>query len=455
LGGLLAVMSFAVYQSSTDAGRRSMLVFLSRFKYGDDRAVPPAPAVPTTAPASEARRSEQQRLRHRLESLNREMAAVDADTRRLTTLLDASHLSLGWDDNATTTTTAALRATANPTPPDPAQQELFAQTLAAVQADDVRYRALISQYESQLRGGRASGAVGAVALEYDSSHVQQPSTRAPLIFAITSGRTGTKFFSQLFSSAKNVLCFHELHPLMSHDYLRAPLWETYHERMSVKAAAIAGRIGDRNWPPQTSFCDTSNYFIKSWWDVAIDRFAADYPIIVVIVRRHLAQVLKSMVDLGWFGGKGKVVGKFLYTANSNNSFVQPLLADEEMDHYDKALTHLFDVEAKAQFFKRRFARHPNIRIHEICLEQVSHSVDAAKRFLRSLGLEPTSRTEAAVTSGETNARVDKKPVTSNITYAQERIDRFVAMYKHRGLWLPSAPQIQESFCASSAPEQQQ
>jgi hypothetical protein len=339
---------------------------------------------------------------------------------------------------------------------DPKQEEMFAEALESVRADDVRYRLLISGYEEQLRllransgAGAAAAAVpsmGAVSLEYDSRLVR-PSTQPPMIFAISSGRTGTKFFSQLFSSAKNVLCFHELHPLMSHEYLRMPLWETYHERMSVKAAAIAGRIADPNWPPHTSFCDTSNYFIKSWWDVAIDRFASEYPIIVVIVRRHMAQVLKSMVELGWFGGKGKQCGKFLYTANSNNSFVQPLWADEEMDHYDKALTHLFDVEAKAQFFRRRFARHPNVRIHEICLEQVTRSVDAAKQFLRTLGLQPTAQTEAVLTSGETNSRADKKPMTSNITYAQERIDRFVAMYKSRGLWLPQAAQLDESFCA--------
>jgi hypothetical protein len=53
-----------------------------------------------------------------------------------------------------------------------------------------------------------------------------------------------RFSSSCSATARHVQCFHELHPLMSHDYLRLPYWETYHERMSVKAGAIAARISD-------------------------------------------------------------------------------------------------------------------------------------------------------------------------------------------------------------------
>jgi hypothetical protein len=79
-----------------------------------------------------------------------------------------------------------------------------------------------------------------------------------------------------------------------------------------------------------------------------------------------------------------------------------------MDHYDKALSHLFDVEAKAQFFKRRFGKHPNIRIHEVCLEQVTSSVDAARRFLVSIGLEPTPASDFVLTSEQTTTLVSTR-----------------------------------------------
>lgn len=420
-----------------------MLLALSRLKHGGNEHRVERPHLTAEAPGA-AQRKDEQRLRILFDSLTREHALVDADIAKLTALVDASHL-----DDVDNTTTAAVTSIARFGPatsaaPSPSLDSRWLDGVAALRAEDEQYRRLIDEWRAK---APAAPATGALALEFDSTGVRA-STRPPFIFAISSGRTGTKFFEQLFSSARNVLCFHELHPLMSHEYLRRPLWETYHERMSVKAAAIAGRIAEPNWPANTSFCDTSNYFIKSWWDVAIDRFAADYPIVVVVIRRHMAAVLKSMVDLGWFGGRGKVAGKFLYTANSNVSFVQPLLADEEMDHFDKALTHLFDVEAKAQFFKRRFARHPNVRVHEICLEQVTRSTDAARKFLLRLGLQPTPQTDGVLTAGETNARVDKKnaAVPTNLTYAQQRIDQFVALYRERGVWLPDAPHIDPQFC---------
>jgi hypothetical protein len=417
---------------------------------------------------SQSRRDEQ-RLRILLESLNRELAQVDADTVKLSHLLDApprlADMDVVSSSRNVTTTTSTTTTTISTTSFVPistidddglmnASRQL---QLDALASDDARYLRLIHEYEARLRDVSHSSAPARtnhvpVALEFDSAGVQR-SSRPPFIFAISSGRTGTKFFQQLLSTARRVQCFHELHPLMSHDYLRLPYWETYHERLSVKAGAIAGRISELSWPAGTAYCDTSNYFIKSWWDVAVDRFAADYPLVVIVIRRRMADVLKSMVDLNWFGGVGRTCGKFLYTANSNISFVQSLAADEEMDHYDKALSHLFDVEAKAQFFKRRFGKHPNIRVHEVCLEQVTASTDAARRFLVSLGLEPTPATDHVLASGETNARADKKQgaAASNASYAQQRIDAFVARYREQGVWLPSAPHVDAEFCSKPLP----
>jgi hypothetical protein len=501
LGGALALFVFLVYLSTAPrtplkkkknhtqstlshsfddtAGREHLIAILSRLSHSTnaiDNSIDINDVTAASRALSSSERREEQRLRILLESLNRELAQVDADIIRLSRLLDAPRLDLDAVPAATLTsnvsgplhsiaaatattisTSSVAVVTMAPTPDEELINLNRQLQIDALVADDARYLRLSREYEARLRDVSHSSAPARtvhvpVALEFDSSGVQR-SARPPFIFAITSGRTGTKFFQQLLSTARRVQCFHELHPLMSHDYLRLPYWETYHERMSVKAAAIAGRISDVSWPVGTAYCDTSNYFIKSWWDVAIDRFAADYPFIVIVIRRRMADVLKSMVDLNWFGGIGRPCGKFLYTANSNISFVQSLAADEEMDHIDKALSHLFDVEAKAQFFKRRFGKHPNIRIHEVCLEQVTSSVDAAKRFLASLGLEPTPATDLVLSSSETNSRADKKQgaANNNITYVQHRIDEFVARYREQGVWLPTAPHIDAEFCSKPLP----
>lgn len=103
---------------------------------------------------------------------------------------------------------------------------------------------------------------------------------------------------------------------------------------------------------------------------------------------------------------------------------------------------------KAQFFKRRFGNHPNIRIHEVCLEQVLRSVDAARRFLVSIGLEPTPASDFVLMSNDTNSRVEKKHgELANVTYTQQRIDAFVARYRERNMWLPVAPHADAAYCA--------
>ena len=58
--------------------------------------------------------------------------------------------------------------------------------------------------------------------------------------------------------------------------------------------------------------------------IALNVDVVDRPMIVIIVRRHMATVLKSMVDLNWFGGLGRECGAFLYSTNSNISFIRPL-----------------------------------------------------------------------------------------------------------------------------------
>ena len=49
----------------------------------------------------------------------------------------------------------------------------------------------------------------------------------------------------------------------------------------------------------------------------------DRPFKILVIRRHMAAIVKSMVDLNWFGGIGRECGKFLYSVNSNISIIQP------------------------------------------------------------------------------------------------------------------------------------
>ena len=63
-----------------------------------------------------------------------------------------------------------------------------------------------------------------------------------------------------------------------------------------------------------------------------------------------------------------------------------LAPDVELDRFDKAIGHVFDVEAKAQMLIERYAAHRNVEFYHVCLEQLLTSPTAPTDLLSFIGL---------------------------------------------------------------------
>jgi hypothetical protein len=211
--------------------------------------------------------------------------------------------------------------------------------------------------------------------------------RPTLIFVASSGRTGTRALSVLLSAALATTnttdtarggaagaCLHEGHPLLAHTALRLPLILSYGSRAAMKLPPIAASLARCTGEP-CFYCETSNYFVKSWLDVALDTWAAtsEAPadVRILILRRPLRHVLRSMVDLHWFGGLGTITGPFLYSVHSPLALLSPpprSTSDRDLDLPSKAISMLFDVVARQEALRaevREGGRWPGARLHSL------------------------------------------------------------------------------------------
>jgi hypothetical protein len=263
-----------------------------------------------------------------------------------------------------------------------------------------------------------------------------------LIFCINSGRAGSEYLMHILGTAKNVSAFHEPEPTMSTKYLsvvmKKSLAATKEERR-VKVDAIQKFLADS--PPGQIYAETSNMFIKTFYDVVMDSFPREQ-IYVVILRRDLAKVLKSFISLGYFAEPEDGWHDWMYRVPSALSIIRPPMPYEQMDMYDRTISYLIDIEAHAQAFKDKY---PDCAISEVFLEQLQN-MESVTCFFQQLKIEPTAETAKVVGTriNERKHRKDKMKVDTSDAYCRERIRNYVLLCQEHGIKLPDLIQFNDS-----------
>ena len=204
-----------------------------------------------------------------------------------------------------------------------------------------------------------------------------------LIFCITSGRSGSKYLTDLFATACGVRSFHEAPPNMSGEPLRLvntlPL-EASREVRRVKADAIAALL--RGMAPEDVYAETNHMFIKTFFDVVLAEF---HNVEVVILRRSLPHVLKSFIEMGYYSPLNPGALAWMSSPNAATAALRALGPDDALDPYDAAIGYLLDIEARAQRFMREY---PSVRVREVRLEHLLERQQVAA-FLERLDLVPS------------------------------------------------------------------
>lgn len=264
-------------------------------------------------------------------------------------------------------------------------------------------------------------APGSTGKYYDTSHTNR------LIFCINPGRSGSEYLKRLLGSALDVTAFHEPEPTMSGPFVNMvmahPQKQTIEQRR-IKAHAIQ-RILNR-LPPGQVYAETSHMFIKTFYDVILDAFPSK-SITVIILRRDPTRVLKSFVSMGYFSDKNQAWPSWMHRVPSANSFFKPIDGYETMDSYDRSISYLLDIEARAQRFQEQF---PSCKVVEVCLEDLQ-TVKEVANFFESLGIMPTPYTRGLV-GVPVNVRETVKSkvnVDTSLACCRERFQRYLERHK--------------------------
>lgn len=264
-----------------------------------------------------------------------------------------------------------------------------------------------------------------------------------LFFCINSGRSGSKYLAELINTSEEVLSYHEPVPSMNGFYLNLINEKKYAETFSqrrYKSHAIKNIL--LKLPEEKIYCETNHMFIKTFSDVIVNDFKKTE---VIILRRQLARVLKSFIELGYFSEKNNNWTFWMSSPNAVTSAIQCIDSDENMDQYDLCIAYLIDIEARALRFKQQY---PNVKVHEIRLEALQN-FDNVKILFNELNIKLTKATEN-MASQKINERQQRKKrytqgINIDLSFCQERINRYIEKAKTLNILIPSTLALDDYY----------
>jgi hypothetical protein len=261
-----------------------------------------------------------------------------------------------------------------------------------------------------------------------------------LIFSINSGRSGSKYLSQLLSTARNVKAFHEAEPKMSGEFIdlinSAPL-KSSQEKRRIKTEAIAAIL--RAAPPEEIYVETNHTFIKTFYDVVLEDFAN---VDVVILRRELALVLKSFIELGYFSPLTPLSFSWMSSPNAATAVLPAIGPDATLDQFDLSIAYLLDIEARAVRFKIDY---PHVRTHEVRLEELNE-IKGVEEFFDRLGISPTATTRefCGRAINERRPRKERAQNPTTLDECRKRLGEYIRKAKERGIEIPASAAFAEA-----------
>lgn len=250
------------------------------------------------------------------------------------------------------------------------------------------------------------------------------------IFSINSGRAGSKYLQSLFSKTKKTVSFHEAPPVMANDHLMQLVCnkqyvDSYDVRKKKVEAIKKAMVGYEN------YAEANHMFIKTFFDVVVDEFKDD--IRVVILRRKIPLVVKSFVELEYFG-KNAESYKWMTRSDAVTRAVDPISSFDSMDIFDRTISYLIDIEARAERFKQQY---PDVLTVDVKIDELN-DIDKVREMFSILGLEPSDDLSNVVDVPVNQRHQRKKTFRRKVSFdeACDRIDSYISRAKAAGIQIP-------------------
>lgn len=141
----------------------------------------------------------------------------------------------------------------------------------------------------------------------------------------------------------------------------------------------------RTVDPASVYAETSHMFIKTFFDVVLEEFTN---VEVIVLRRDLAHVLKSFIEMGYFSDRNRHWRGWMSSPEAATAALPPIRPEATLDQFDRSIAYLLDIEARAERFKLQY---PGVPLHEVTLESLN-TVDEINNLFAALRITPTAQT---------------------------------------------------------------
>jgi hypothetical protein len=262
--------------------------------------------------------------------------------------------------------------------------------------------------------------------------MKKPAPDNRLLFCISSGRSGSGYLAKLLNTSIEVVGFHEPEPFMNGKYLQMVNTSTFSQtfkKRRIKCKFIEKELD--NLSQNKVYCETSHMFIKTFFDVVLDRFNN---VEVIILRRDIAKILKSFIELGYFSEINSAWPDWMSSPNSKTAALQCIDSDQMLDQYDLCIAYLIDIEARTVRFQNDF---PDVQTHAVTLESLNE-YNMVEALFRDLRITPTEETKR-LTGKMVNVREEGKKHFDNpsdLDYCRQRIDLYTEKALDKNIKIP-------------------
>jgi len=254
-----------------------------------------------------------------------------------------------------------------------------------------------------------------------------PAGEVRLVFAATSGRSGSEFLAQLLGTAPNVDAGHEREPAMIGPFLRRVVYEdpstSYTDRM-VKVDAIRAEV--ELLAQGSVYVDTSHMFVKTFADVVLDSFP-HHRVSIIALRRNPIDIAKSFMELDYFGPIRRPWMGWMPSPTAPYSHFR-LEPDSIQSQFDLIFGYLVDIDARTMALREMTPGATWIDAH---LDDIT-SRDGASHLFDQIKVTPPAHLHRVL--APVNARTATKnkagqPVSRDAVASAW--ESFIARYGHR------------------------
>ncbi len=269
--------------------------------------------------------------------------------------------------------------------------------------------------------------------------------RSRFIFCVNSGRSGSQYLAALFASDPQTAAFHEAKPEMTGEILRLVERHSYPETYAArrhKAAACRALLNAQ--PGKSVYAETNHMFIKTFFDVAMNELAgADSPVGVVILRRELARVVKSFVELGIYTERNVYWPAWMPSVEACTRAIDPPAPEASLTPLERIIAYLIDVEARAQRFLRRY---PEANVFETRLERIGSDPAEIRRLFTWAGLKVSAESLALIGKRVNDRTQRKTTIGSAIGYVECRdaVTGYLERCRQAGIPVPATLALTET-----------